>query len=63
MARKRAATQGLSGKKGLFELAHKGTLFLDEINSMDFPIQAKILKVLEEKKYAGSAAARISTSM
>lgn len=41
---------GAERKKGLFELAHKGTLFLDEINSMDFSIQAKILKVLEEKK-------------
>lgn len=41
---------GAESKKGLFELANKGTLFLDEINSMDFSIQAKLLKVLEEKK-------------
>ncbi len=41
---------GADTKKGLFELADKGTLFLDEINSMDMGIQAKILKVIEEKK-------------
>ena len=41
---------GAQTKKGLFELADKGTLFLDEINSMEPGIQAKILKVLEEKK-------------
>lgn len=41
---------GAQTKKGLFELADKGTLFLDEINSMELGIQAKILKVLEEKK-------------
>lgn len=41
---------GAENKKGLFELADKGTLFLDEINSMDLIMQAKLLKVLEEKK-------------
>ena len=38
------------GKPGKFELADGGTLFLDEINSMDPALQAKLLKVLEEKK-------------
>ena len=37
-------------KPGLFELADGGILFLDEINSMDLSMQAKILKVIEEKK-------------
>lgn len=41
---------GAESKMGLFEMAQNGTLFLDEINSMDFSIQAKLLKVLEEKK-------------
>lgn len=41
---------GAENKKGLFELADKGTLFLDEINSMDIIMQAKLLKVLEEKR-------------
>ncbi len=41
---------GAENKKGLFEIAHGGTLFLDEINSMETVIQAKILKVIEEKR-------------
>ena len=38
------------GKVGLFELAHKGTIFLDEINSMSPGLQAKLLRVIEEKQ-------------
>lgn len=41
---------GAEDKAGLFEMANGGTLFLDEINSMDLGMQAKILKVIEEKK-------------
>lgn len=38
------------GKQGLFELAHGGTIFLDEINSISPKLQAKLLRVLEEKE-------------
>lgn len=38
------------GKAGLFELAHQGTIFLDEINSMSLGLQAKLLRVLEQKE-------------
>ncbi len=38
------------GKQGLFEIAHKGTLFLDEIADMPMGAQAKILRVIQEKK-------------
>ena len=38
------------GKVGLFELAHHGTIFLDEIGEMPIQLQAKLLRVLQEKQ-------------
>ncbi|MEH0019874.1 MAG: sigma-54 dependent transcriptional regulator [Desulfobacter sp.] len=46
---KGAFTGALSRKMGKFELANKGTLFLDEITEMQFHLQAKLLRVLQEK--------------
>ncbi|MCP8968287.1 sigma-54 interaction domain-containing protein [Ectobacillus ponti] len=40
---------GAVDKKGLFEEADGGTLFLDEINSMEYFLQVKLLKAIEEK--------------
>lgn len=37
------------GKPGLFEIAHRGTLFLDEIGEIPTSVQARLLRVLEEK--------------
>ncbi|KXG76181.1 sigma-54 interaction domain-containing protein [Thermotalea metallivorans] len=38
------------GKLGKFELAEKGSIFLDEIGDMDIKMQAKLLRVLQEKE-------------
>lgn len=38
------------GKIGVFELAHTGTIFLDEIGDMDPGVQARILRVIQEKE-------------
>ncbi len=48
---KGAFTSAVASKKGLFELADKGTLFLDEIATMGMDTQAKILRVLQDRKF------------
>jgi len=43
-------TGATADRIGLFRLAHKGTLFLDEIADLPMPLQAKLLRVLQEKQ-------------
>jgi len=44
-------TDAKTQKKGLFEIADGGTIFLDEIGDMDLGMQAKLLRVLEERSF------------
>lgn len=39
------------GKIGLFEAADNGTIFLDEIGELALPLQAKVLQVIQDKKF------------
>lgn len=48
---KGAFTGATAQRKGKFDLAHEGTLFLDEIGDMSLKTQAKVLRILQERKF------------
>lgn len=48
---KGAFTGATSQRKGKFDQAHEGTLFLDEIGDMSLKTQAKVLRILQERKF------------
>lgn len=48
---KGAFTGALKRKIGKFELADNGTIFLDEIGELDYSVQAKLLRVLQERDF------------
>jgi DNA-binding NtrC family response regulator len=45
-----AFTGALTARRGLFDEAHHGTLFLDEIGDLSLPLQAKLLRVIQEHR-------------
>src|SRR5262249_741416 len=48
----KGAFTGATGRKlGKFEMAHGGTVFLDEIGELTPPLQAKMLRVLQEREF------------
>jgi len=48
---KGAFTNAVSNRQGRFEMADSGTILLDEIGDIPLPLQAKILRVIQEKKF------------
>ena len=48
---KGAYTGSVTRKMGKFEIAEGGTIFLDEVGDLDIALQAKLLRVLQEKKF------------
>jgi DNA-binding NtrC family response regulator len=46
-----AFTGAIERKTGLFEVATRGTVFLDEIGELSFPLQARLLRVLETQEF------------
>jgi len=47
---KGAFTGAIAARVGRFELAHRGTLFIDEVAMMPLPLQAKLLRALQERE-------------
>ncbi|WP_300441099.1 sigma-54 dependent transcriptional regulator [Zoogloea sp.] len=50
-AKKGAFTGADSDREGFFQAAHGGTLFLDEVADLPLPMQVKLLRAIQEKKF------------
>jgi Nif-specific regulatory protein len=58
---KGAFTGATAQKPGNFELASGGTLFLDEVGEMSYPLQAKLLRVVQEREFVRVGGTRTIT--
>ena len=58
---KGAFTGALAQRIGRIELAHRGTLFLDEVGDIPLELQAKLLRVLQEKEFERLGSSRTLT--
>jgi transcriptional regulator with GAF, ATPase, and Fis domain len=56
-----AFTDATSNKRGKFSLAHRGSIFLDEIGTMSVGLQAKLLRVLQEREVEPLGAEKTET--
>jgi len=56
---KGAFTGATEKKRGKFDLANRGTIFLDEVADMSLKAQAKILRILQEKKFERVGGTRV----
>lgn len=59
---KGAFTGAVRAKRGVFEQAHQGTLFLDEIGEMPLSMQAKLLRVLQDRQFVRLGSEKPQTS-
>jgi len=57
-----AFTGAIAAKRGLFEVANGGTLFLDEISNLSPAIQAKLLRVIQEREFKAVGDTRTQTA-
>lgn len=59
---KGAFTGAVKAKRGVFEQAHQGTLFLDEIGEMPLSMQAKLLRVIQDRQFTRLGGEKSQTS-
>ncbi len=55
-------TGAVANKRGMFEIARGGTLFLDEVGNISLPIQAKLLRVIQEREFRAVGDTRTQTA-
>jgi DNA-binding NtrC family response regulator len=63
---KGAFTGAVGRKLGKLEVAHRGTIFLDEIGDLPLPLQAKVLRALEEREFervGGTSTVRVDVRL